>query len=90
MDATGLSYNSKQRNPSNTRDARAAQAVSDWAQKRKDQLEKAKQLREERKYGSSHLQNAGENSIAVSNNGSSAAPANVWAPNSRGYGPGSL
>lgn len=69
MDSTGLSYNSKVRHPSNTRDARAAAAVGDWASKRKDQLEKAKQLREERKAGSSHLQHAGENSIVAGSNG---------------------
>ena len=90
MDSTGLSYNSKPRHPSNQRDARAAQAIGDWAQKKKDQMEKAKQLREERKNGSSHLQNAGGNSIAATNNGSSAAPANGWQA-ARGYGgPGAL
>ena len=34
--------------------------MSDWAAKKKEQIERAKLLREERKYGSSHLKNAGE------------------------------
>ena len=82
MDSTGLSYNSGRRLPSNTRDARASQAVTDWATKKKEQIEKAKQLREERKYGSSHLKNAGENSISSGSN----QPSNIRSSN-RGYTP---
>ena len=71
MDSTGLSYASGQRqrsnirNPSNPRDAKASQAVNDWASKKKEQLERARQLREDRKYGreSSHLKSAGETQI---------------------------
>jgi len=66
MDSTGLSYNSRgpaYRNTSNPRDVKASAAVNDWAAKKRDQIERAKQLREERKYGSSHLKNAGENQL---------------------------
>ena len=62
------SNSSHQRNPSNPRDARASQAVNDWAAKKREQMERAKQLREERKYGSSHLKNAGETQMTPSNN----------------------
>ena len=54
------------RNPSNPRDQKASQDVSDWASKKKEQLERAKQLREERKYGSSHLKSAGETQMTPS------------------------
>ena len=61
MASPGLPPNQmNQRVPSNPRDARASQAVGDWAAKKKEQMERAKQLREERKYGSSHLKSAGE------------------------------
>jgi len=42
--------------------------VNDWASKKKEQMERAKQLREERKYGSSHLKSAGETQMTPSNN----------------------
>lgn len=91
MDSTGLSYNSKRQPSNNTRDARAAAAVNDWASKRKDQIEKAKQLREERKYGSSHLQSAGENTIVANSSAGSGVQNNLWRNTQNGYGgPGSL
>jgi hypothetical protein len=49
------------RTPSNPRDMKAKNDVNDWAAKKKEQIERAKLLREERKYGSSHLRNGGEN-----------------------------
>jgi len=54
------------RNPSNPRDAKASKGVNDWASKKKEQMERAKQLREERKYGSSHLKSAGETQMTPS------------------------
>eukprot|EP00347_Sterkiella_histriomuscorum_P017837 403347785 len=40
--------------------SKASQGANDWAQKRKDQIENSKKLREERKQGGSLLKNAGD------------------------------
>ena len=61
MDSSGFSY--KRTLSNNNRDSRASQAVNDWANKKKEQIEKAKQLREERKYGSTQFKSAAENSL---------------------------